>query len=77
MVAHAQGAGPFLKRREYDAPEVQGLFSELHSPDGNTKIVRMLRYTGFGAFKRVAALVYRIGNGSYAIPSGYTAPLSV
>ena len=34
-----------------------------------------LRKAGFGAQNRVGALVYRIGNGSYAIPTGYVSPM--
>lgn len=34
-----------------------------------------LRIAGFGVQNRVGALVYRVGNGAYAIPTNYTAPL--
>lgn len=77
MLAHAQGAGPFVMMREYPDTSLQGLFMERNSPDGNLEEVRMLRYAGFGVRNRIAACVYRIGNGSYAIPSGYDAPLAV
>lgn len=33
------------------------------------------RKAGFGAQNRVGAVVYRVGNGSYAIPTGYTSPM--
>jgi hypothetical protein len=33
------------------------------------------RYAGFGAQNRVGALVYRIGNASYAVPTGYSSPM--
>ena len=61
--------------RQYPSTALQGLFTENHSPDGNLHESRFIRYAGFGARNRIAALVYRIGNGSYAIPTGYTAPL--
>jgi hypothetical protein len=77
MLAHARGAGPVLAMREYDAPELRGFFPENHSPDGNIQEMRMIRYAGYGALNRVAAVVQRIGNASYAIPSGYTNPLAV
>ena len=67
----------FLRMREYPADEVQGFFPEFDNVDGNHLVNRMLRYAGFGVSDRVAALVYRIGNGSYAVPSGYDAPLPV
>lgn len=76
MIAHAQGGGPVVKMREYDDASLQGFFTELHSPDGNRQIVRMLRACGFGVSNRIAACVQRIGNASYAIPSGYNAPLA-
>lgn len=77
MLAHAQGAGPVLAMREYEAPEIQGFFTERDAGDGNLQSVKMIRYAGFGVKNRVAAVVYRVGNGSYAIPPGYDAPLAV
>lgn len=77
MIAQARGAGPVLGMREYDASELQGFFPEEYSPDGNLQEMRMIRYAGYGALNRVAALVQYIGGGAYAIPSGYDAPLAV
>ena len=77
ILAVATGADAVLRMREYPAPEVQGLFLETHSDDGNTDATRFIRYAGFGVRNRVGAVVYRIGNGSYAIPTGYTPPLPV
>ena len=64
-----------VKMREYPATELQGFFPEAHNVDGNHYVNRFLRYAGFAVHDRVGALVYRIGNASYAIPSGYDAPL--
>ena len=77
MLAHARGGGPVVKMREYGAPELQGFFPERFSPDGNLQETRMIRYAGFGVANRIAAVAYRIGNGSYAVPTGYDTPLSV
>lgn len=66
-----------IAMREYPAAELQGFFPEMHSPDGNRMEMRWIRYAGFGVRERVATVVYRIGNGSYAIPSGLSAPLAV
>jgi len=77
MIAHALGAGAVLGMREYEASQLQGFFPEEFNVDGNLQGMRMLRYAGFGVLNRVAALVYRIGNAAYAIPSGYTNPLAV
>lgn len=67
---------PFAMR-EYDAAELQGFFPEFHNIDGNRHLNKFIRLTGFGAQNRVAAGVTRIGNGTYAIPTGFTAPLPV
>ncbi len=75
MIAHATGGGPVLKMREYPDEKIQGFFSEAHSPDGNHREVRMIRYAGFGCANRVAALVYQVGNATYEIPAGYATPL--
>lgn len=77
IVSLAPDADAPLNMREYDAPELQGFFPEFHSPDGNTQVKRMLRYAGFGASNRVGAHIQRVSNGSYAIPTGYQAPLAV
>lgn len=78
LVTLALGSGTkALKMREYEAPELQGFFPERADIDGNHLVSRMLRYAGFGASNRVAAAVMRIGNASYAIPTGYDAPLAV
>lgn len=75
IVAHAKGASDVVAMREEPEPELQGFFPEYFSPDGNLQETRMLRMAGFGVQNRIAAAVYRIGNGSYAIPTGYSAPL--
>lgn len=69
------GGDPILRQREYPAPELQGFFPEQFSPDGNTMLNRFLRYCGFGVANRVGAVVQFIGSGTYAIPTGYSAPL--
>ena len=68
---------PPLKMREYPAASLKGLFQEDVSPDGNLEEHRFIRYAGFGAYNRVAALVQQIGNATYEIPTDYTAPLQV
>lgn len=66
-----------LAMREYPVASLQGLFPEFHDADGNRHVNRFIRYAGFGALNRIAAGVMRIGNASYAEPSGYVAPLAV
>lgn len=77
MIAHAQGAGPVLKMRQHVPEELQGLFPENHSPDGNRKQMSLIRYAGFGVSNRVGALCYYIGNATYPTPAAYDAPLAV
>lgn len=72
----ARGAQtPPLMMREFPSADLQGLRAENHSPDGNLTEYRFIRMAGFGAYNRVGALVFRIGNGAYAIPTGYSTPL--
>ena len=78
IIAHAQGAGPFVAMREYPTASLQGF--QIKSPldvDTNLEKVAMYRDAGFGVDNRIAAVVYYIGSSSYSIPSGYTAPLKV
>ena len=73
----ARGATtPALAMREYPVPELQGLFTDNHSPDGNLNEYRFIRAAGFGALNRTAALAFQIGNGTYQIPAGYATPLA-
>lgn len=76
IVAIATGADekPF-GMREYPADEITGLFPEFNDRDGNSYEFRWVRYCGFGALNRIAALAMEIGDASYDIPTGFTAPL--
>jgi len=74
----ARGASTkVLWMRQYPAAALQNFFQENHSPDGNLNEYRFFRYAGFGAYNRVGALAFRIGNGAYATPTGYSTPLAV
>lgn len=64
-----------LKARDHAEAELQGFFPEVANVDGNHFVNRMLRYRGYGVHDRVGACVMRIGNASYAVPTGYDAPL--
>ena len=77
MIAQARGAMQPVKMREYPAPELQGFFTETFKPESGLTQVNLIRFAGFGAANRVGALVQRVGNGTYAIPTGYAAPLEV
>lgn len=80
ILGAARGArDSVLWQREYPASELQGLFTENHSPDGNLNEYRFIRYAGFGAYNRVGAVVYQVSGGdtTYDVPTGYDAPLAV
>lgn len=75
MFAQLRGSTP-LGQRQWPAAQLQGLFTEEHSPDGAHMEIRYLRYTGFGVRNRVGALCYQIGASTYATPADYAAPLT-
>lgn len=77
VVGIAAGGGKPLAMRQHPEPELQGLTSVVHQVNSNFEKVDYYRYGGFGARNRVAAVVMRIGNGSYAVPAAYNAPLAV
>lgn len=76
IITVATGAGPFVKMRELPVASLQGLFTEGFDVDGNHTGQRFLRWAGFGVSNRVAAVATRVGNGTYAAPTGYDAPLA-
>jgi hypothetical protein len=70
MLALAKNGRP-LGYRQYPSANLQGLFQESHSPDGNHLETRFLRYGGYGVRNRTAALVMQVGVASGA---SYTPP---
>lgn len=76
ILAHAQGAGPVLGMREEPEAALQGLYTLRNTANPVLQSTEMRRIAGFAVMNRVAALVYRVSNGSYAIPTGYEQPLS-
>lgn len=67
-----------LKMREESIPSLQGLVrSAAGQPAAEAPFYQddYYRLAGFGAWNRVGASVYRIGNGSYAVPTGYAVPM--
>ena len=65
-------AQPLLRMR-YDDDFGPDMVEETNMVDGNREETRFLRYYGIAVHDRVGAVVTRIGNASYAIPTGYTA----
>lgn len=69
-----EGVRP-LAMREEPEPELQGFRQVATREDHPFWESQWLRSAGFGAWNRVGALVYRVGNASYAIPTGYASPM--
>lgn len=76
VVARGADAKP-LRMRERPVAALQGLVTSTFSPDGNLNEYRFRRIAGFGAYNRVGAVAFHIGNAAYQIPTGYTTPLAV
>lgn len=64
-----------LKMREDEVDTLRGFKKVAQRDDHPFYESQWLRSAGFGANNRVGALVYRIGNGSYAVPTNYTSPM--
>lgn len=64
-----------LAMREDPEPELQGFRFAAEREDYPYWEQQWFRRAGFGARNRVGALVYRIGSGSYAVPTGYDSPM--
>lgn len=67
------GLSPLLYREDPEAI-LQG-FHEIPGRENTPYLQRIwMRRRGYAAYNRVGAVVYRTNNGTYAIPSGFTAP---
>lgn len=70
MLAHLTGRKP-LSMREYPSADLQGLFREEASVNGNHMEVRFIRIAGFSGRDRTAALAAQVG---VAAGAAYTSP---
>lgn len=73
IVGQAAGSGPVLKMREEPELSLQGLQMVEIQVDSNFRRWDFYRKAGFGISNPVGVAVRRIGNASYAIPTGYNA----
>ena len=69
------GGLPPLRQREDEQTVLNGFQRVADRPDHPFLESQWLRRAGFGAWNRVNAFVQRTGNGSYAVPTGYTSPM--
>lgn len=65
-----------LKMRQEPEAELQGFHLAGERNDHPYYERQWVRYAGFGAFNRVNAFVALVGAGAYAVPTGYTPPIS-
>lgn len=65
-----------LAQREFAVPSLQGFRQVAERLDYPYEEVQYARWAGFGAWNRVGALVMRIGNGTYAVPTNYSVPMA-
>ncbi len=75
MVATMTGGDRALAMREDPETELQGFNKVAQRDDHPFYESQWLRRAGFGGRNRVGALVYRIGNGTYAAPANLTPPI--
>lgn len=69
-----QGDRP-LSMREDEEANLRGFKQVAERADHPWWEAQYVRRAGFGAWNRVGAVVQRIGNGAYAIPTGYESPM--
>lgn len=75
LVGVTTSGEPVLAMREHPESELQGFNRVAQRDDHPFYESQWLRYAGFGAWNRVGAVVQRVGNGAYAIPTNYTSPM--
>lgn len=75
MVAVTTGGNRALAMREDPEPELRGFKLVAERNNHPFYESQWLRRAGFGARNRVGAVVYRVGNGTYAAPTGFTSPM--
>jgi hypothetical protein len=68
------GAKP-LARRQFPLEELQGFRPAQIREDHPFWEEQWHRWEGYGARSRIGAVVYRVGNASYAIPTNYGMPM--
>lgn len=76
MVATTTQAEPALGMRQEPEPSLQGFIQVPDMRNDHPYYEQQyVRFTGFGAWNRVGAVVFLSGTGSYSAPTGYSAPI--
>lgn len=73
LIGMAVGGEQPIFMREEPEPTLQGLRMKPFMKNSNLSGFDFYRKAGFAPYNRVGAVVQRVGNGSYAIPTGYNA----
>ena len=76
MVGVMTGGPRSLAMREEPEASLRGFNRVAERNDHPFYESQYLRTAGFGAQNRVGAVVYRVGNGAYAVPTNYTSPMA-
>lgn len=76
VVSVAVGGIPPLRMRQDPEPQLQGFAEVATRQDYPWWESQWRRRAGFGAYNRVGAVVQRVGNGAYAIPTSYGSPMA-
>ena len=76
IISTCTGGNRALRMRQEPEAQLQGFKKVAERNDHPFMESQYLRIAGFGAWNRVGAVVYRIGNASYAIPTGYDSPMA-
>ena len=75
LIATTTNAEKPLAMRQHPEPQLRGFSKVAERQDYPFWEAQYVRWAGFGSWNRVGAVVMRIGNGTYAIPSNYTSPM--
>lgn len=75
LVAVATGGESPIGERIDPTPSLQGFFEMPRNEDMPWYQRSWGRMAGYGAWNRVAAVVLRVGNGTYAVPTGFSVPM--
>lgn len=75
-IATTANADPALALREEPEAVLQGFKKVGERNDHPFYENQWARSAGFGGWNRVGAVVQRFGNGTYAVPTGYTPPIA-
>lgn len=75
IIATTTGGDRPLAMREYDNPALRGFRQIATREDHPFWEAQYFRAAGFGAWNRVGAVVYQVGNATVTVPTGYEAPI--